>query len=140
MLLTNNNEYDILLLKGGNRLYKVITYKDRTGNDEVAEYIQDLNNKIETSKDASIKYSKIMRYIDRLRKHGIAIGEPTIKHIEGTDFYELRPTDDRILFSYWKDNIFVLLSHFVKKTQKTPLREIKKAERNIKDFIERYGK
>ena len=120
-------------------MYRIITYKDRAGNDEVAEYIQELNKKIETSKDASIKYSKIIRYIDRLRKHGIAIGEPTIKHIEGTDLYELRPTDDRILFSYWKDNIFVLLSHFVKKTQKTPSREIKKAERNMKDFRERYG-
>ena len=32
-----------------------------------------------------------------------------------------------------------LLHHFVKKTQKTPLQEIKKAERNLKDFKERFG-
>ena len=120
-------------------MYKVITYKDRAWKDEVAEYIQELNEKIETSKEARIKYSKIMRYIDRLRTYGVAIGEPAIKHIEGTDLWELRPTSDRIFFAYWKDNIFILLSHFVKKTQKTPLREIERAKQNMKDFIERHG-
>ena len=51
--------------------------------------------------------------------------------------YELRPTRERIFFFYWKDNTFVLLHHFVKKTQKTPLREIEQAERRMKDYLER---
>jgi len=55
-------------------LYQVITYKDRNGRDEVAEYIQELNAKIATSKDAKVKYSKIIRYIDRLRTYGVAVG------------------------------------------------------------------
>jgi hypothetical protein len=59
-------------------LYKVITYKDRAGRDEVAAYIQELNDKIATNKDARIKYSNILRYIDRIRTYGVAIGEPTI--------------------------------------------------------------
>ena len=120
-------------------MYQVITYKDRAGNDEVAEYIRDLNAKIETNKDARIKYAKIMRYIDRLRTYGVAIGEPTVKHIEGTDLWELRPTNDRIFFAYWKDNVFILLSHFVKKTRKTPPREIERAARHMNDFKERHG-
>ena len=37
-------------------MYKVITYKDRTGADAIAEYIQELNNKIATNKDARIRY------------------------------------------------------------------------------------
>ena len=120
-------------------MYKVITYKDRAGNDEIADFIQELNSKMATNKDARIRYKKILRYIDSLRTYGVAIGEPAVKHIEGTDLWELRPTRDRIFFAYWKDNIFVLLHHFVKKTQKTPPQEIKQAERNLKDFIERYG-
>ncbi len=32
---------------------------------------------------------------------------------------------------------FVLLSHFIKKTQKTPKREIDKAKRLMKDYLER---
>jgi len=48
-------------------LYKVITYKDRAGNDEIAEYIQELNEKMATSKDARIRYKKIMEYMGQLQ-------------------------------------------------------------------------
>jgi phage-related protein len=120
-------------------LYKVITYKDRAGNDEIAEYIQELNGKMATSKDARIRYKKIMEYIGQLQTYGVSAGEPAMKRIKGTELWELRPTSDRIFFDYWKDNIFVLLHHFAKKTQKTPPREIEQAELNMKDFIERYG-
>ena len=120
-------------------MYTVITYKDRAGNDEIAEYIQGLNNKIDSNKDARIRYKKIMEYIGQLQTYGIAAGKPAVERITNTDLWELRPSRDRIFFAYWKDNIFVLLHHFFKKTQKTPLQEIRQAERNLKDFRERYG-
>ncbi|MDR1194622.1 MAG: type II toxin-antitoxin system RelE/ParE family toxin [Peptococcaceae bacterium] len=91
------------------------------------------------SKDARIRYKKIMEYIGQLQAYGVAAGEPAMKHIKNTELWELRPTSDRIFFAYWKDNIFVLLSYFVKKSRKTPPREIERAERNLKDFLERYG-
>ena len=118
-------------------MYQVITYKDRNGKDEVAEYISELNEKMSTNKDARIRYKKIMEYIGQLQTYGVAVGKPTIDHITGTDLWELRPTSDRIFFAYWEDNTFVLLHHFVKKTQKTPPREIAQAQRNLKDFLER---
>jgi len=120
-------------------MYKVITYKDRNGNDEIAEYIKELSSKTPTNKDARIHYKKIMEYIGQLQAYGVVAGEPAIKHITGTELWEIRPLRDRIFFAYWKDDTFVLLHYFVKKTQKTPAREIERAERNLKDFIERYG-
>jgi phage-related protein len=117
----------------------VITYKDRAGNDEIAGYIQELNGKMEANKDARIHYKKIMEYIGQLQKYGVAIGKPVVEHITNTELWELRPTRDRILFAYWKDNVFVLLHHFVKKSQKTPPQEIERAKRKLKDFLERYG-
>ena len=62
-----------------------------------------------------------------------------MKHIEG-DIWELRPLKDRIFFFYWKDNTFILLHYFIKKTQKTPQREIEQAKRNLKDFLDRSDK
>jgi phage-related protein len=121
-------------------LYEVITYKDRAGNDEIAEYINDLNKKMLTNKDARIRYKKIIEYVGQLKTYGVAAGEPAIKHIKRTELWELRPINDRIFFAYWKDDVFVLLHYFLKKTQKTPPREIERAERNLKDFLERYGK
>ena len=50
---------------------------------------------------------------------------------------ELRESD-RILYAYVKDNTFVLLHHFQKKTQKTPAAEIEKAKRELEDYKRRY--
>ena len=121
-------------------MYQVITYKDKAGNDEVAEYIQALNVRMATNKDARIRYKKIMEYIGQLHAYGIAAGEPAMKHIQNTELWELRPTSDRIFFAFWRDDIFVLLTHFVKKTQKTPQREIERAQRCLKDFLERSAR
>ena len=59
-----------------------------------------------------------------------------MKHLEG-DIWELRPLRDRILFAGYVDGSFVLLHQFMKKTQKTPRREIEQAKLELQDFKER---
>ena len=66
----------------------------------------------------------------------LQLREPYIKHLDG-DIWELRPLRDRILFVAWSNGKFILLHHFMKKTQKTPAREIEKAKRELADLIER---
>jgi len=44
-----------------------------------------------------------------------------------------------VLFAGWTDNGFVLLHHFMKKTQKTPNREIEQAKRELADWKEKGG-
>ena len=100
--------------------------------------LKDLAEKAKTSKHARIKKEKILTYIRALESYGTRIGAPVIKHIDG-DIWELRPLDNRILFFYWKDDTFVPLHHFIKKTQKTPLRDIEQAKRNLADFLESEG-
>ena len=115
-------------------MYEVIFYKDKNEKEPIRDYIYELSQ--QNSKDARIKLKKIFEYIGQLKAYGVSAGKPAIDHIADTDLYELRPTSDRIFFVYWKDNTFVLLHHFVKKTQKTPAREIEQAQRNLKDFLE----
>jgi phage-related protein len=117
-------------------MFKVIFYKDLKGNEPVREYLTSLKAKSSTSKQDRIKFTKITTYMRSLQEYGIRIGNPTVKHIDG-DIWELRPLADRIFFFYWKDNTFVLLHYFHKKTQKTPQKEIDKAIKNMKDFNER---
>jgi phage-related protein len=118
-------------------VYKVVYYENQQGVSEVEKYINSLNGK--TDKDSRIKANKIAEFIRRLQAYGTRIGKPTIDKIEGTDLWELRPLKDRIFFAYWKGNMFVLLHHFVKKSNKTPKNEIEQAERNLKDWKERFG-
>ena len=66
----------------------------------------------------------------------MALIEPYIKHLDG-EIWELRPLKNRIMFFGYDGKQFVLLSHFIKKTQKTPKREIDKAKRLMKDYLER---
>nr|WP_302849501.1 MULTISPECIES: type II toxin-antitoxin system RelE/ParE family toxin [unclassified Streptococcus] len=88
------------------------------------------------NKDSRIKLNKLNDYIELLSQHGKRAGQPYIKHLDA-EIWELRPLRDRILFVAWLDGSFVLLHHFVKKTQKTPRREIEKAMRELQDLKER---
>ena len=87
-------------------------------------------------KDSRIKLNKINDYIQMLSNYGTQAGEPYIKHLDG-DIWELRPLRDRILFVDWVNGSYVLLHQFMKKTQKTPAREIEPAKRELADLIER---
>lgn len=117
-------------------MYEVIFYSEKNGNSDIKEYIQMLQNKANTSKDCRIKVNKIISYIDLLSKKGLEIGEPYIKHLD-SEIWELRPLKDRILFAYWDNNKFILLHQFMKKTRKTPAKEIEKAKRNLENYKKR---
>jgi len=119
-------------------MYKVRFYRDKSGESEIVDYLDDLKKRGLTSKTDRIIRNKILSYIAALEQYGTRIGEPVVKHII-EDIWELRPINNRILFFYWKDNRFVLLHCFVKKSNKTPQREIKRAQSKMKDYIERYG-
>lgn len=115
-------------------MYQIHFYRDSDGSEPVKEYIQKLAAK--NDKDSRIKLNKIRDYVKILSEHGTRAGEPYMKHIDG-DIWELRPLRDRIFFFGWNGDSFVLLHQFMKKTQKTPKREIEQAHRNMNDFLER---
>lgn len=115
-------------------MHEIYFYKDRNGNRTVYDYILELAGR--KDKDSRIKFNKIQDYIKALKAYGLKLREPYIKHLDG-EIWELRPHRDRILFVAWYNGSFVLLHPFMKKTQKTPAREIEKARRELADLIER---
>ena len=119
-------------------MYEIVFYDDERGNEPVKEFIEKLNDKAATSKDARINLKKIVAYLDALEAYGTRVGEPVTKHLNG-EIWELRPLANRILYAYWCDNKFILLHHFIKKSNKTPIREIEQAKRNLASYIERHG-
>lgn len=120
-------------------MFKIIFYKDKNGNELIKDYLIELRNKSLSNKSDRIQFNKINAYIKSLQEYDTRVGNPVVKHIDG-DIWELRPLENRIFFFYWQDNVFVLLHHFVKKTQKTPVKEIEQARHNLKDFLERADK
>ena len=117
-------------------MYEIKFYEDERGHSDVVEFIKQLEQDAEKSKDARINFNKIVAYLDILEEMGTRVGEPVTKHLEG-DIWELRPLKNRILYAYYKDNIFVMLHHFRKETKKTPRSEIEKAMTEIADYRRR---
>lgn len=117
--------------------HELIFYEDSNGNSPVLEFLKNIANPV--SKSERIRLKKVQEYLNVLQTYGKSAGEPFIKHLDG-DIWELRPTSDRILFAGVIGNDFVLLHQFEKKTQKTPRREIRQAEKELKDFLERSEK
>jgi len=119
-------------------MYEVEFYRDKNGKSEIVDYLDDLKVKGNTSKNERINRDKILAYIIALEQYGTRIGQPVVKHIDGS-IWELRPLANRIFFFYWKNNKFVLLHHFIKKTKKAPPQEIEQARSKMKNYIERHG-
>lgn len=117
-------------------MYEIEFYEDENGNSKVVDFIRELNRKAYTNKESRINFNKVVAYLDLLEEFGTRIGEPVTKHLDG-EIWELRPIRNRLLYAYYKDNKFIILHHFIKKTQKTPKREIELAKKNLQDYLER---
>lgn len=115
-------------------MFHIIFYRNSNGEQPIKEYLLSLSKK--NDKDSRVKLNKIRDYVKIIGIHGTRAGLPYVKHIEG-DIWELRPLRDRFFFFGFRGETIVLLHHFIKKTQKTPQKEIEQAKRNMNDFIER---
>ena len=97
-------------------MFNIEFYSTADGVSELWDFLDDLQKKAVTNKDARIQHKQITQYIQLLEDHGTRLGEPVTK-----------------------DNTYVLLHQFRKTTQKTPRREIRKAKAERDDWIARKG-
>jgi len=108
-------------------------YRDSNGKEPVAGFIDALPLKTR---------AKVFRLIALLGEYGVLIKEPYTKQVRDK-IRELRIKDTqgaiRILYFTYTGKRFILLHGFIKKTEKTPLREIEIAEKRMNDFINRQG-
>ena len=138
-ILTTDSKYAIINLMNINEKpkFEIEFYEDIDGNSEIYDFIETLRIKSATSKDARIQYRQVSLYFELLSKNGTNLPDDITKHIQD-EIWELRPGRNRVLYFFFKDNKYILLSQFVKKTQKTPTKEIKKAKALMNDYIKRF--
>lgn len=117
-------------------MYEIEFFEDAKGYSEIVTYIKDLEKRSKSNKECRVNYNKIIAYFDLLQEYGVMIGEPMTKHIEG-EIWELRPHRNRFLYAYYDEGTFVVLHYFIKKTKKTPRRELERAKRNLEIYRSR---
>lgn len=117
-------------------MFKVIFYEDNSGKSELWNQLEELREKSKNNKDARVQYKQIGLCIQLLQTKGNRLPENICKHLED-GIWELRPGNNRVLYFLYKDNEYVLLHMFRKKTRRTPRRELDKAKRERKNYISR---
>lgn len=116
-----------------NTEWSVIFYVEDNGNKLVNEFLNKLDNKTQ---------ARFIDSIERLRQRNILAREPLVRHLQGK-LWELREESDtdiyRIIYFFFTGRRIVLLHGFQKKTQVTPNRGIKLAEKRMLNFLKREG-
>lgn len=115
--------------------WQVEFYQKENGKIPVMDYLLTLNPKMR---------AKAFSEIELLQKHGTELRGPYTKPIKGEsnkDLFELRikfSSDiSRIFYFTFRNNTFVLLHGFTKKTEKTPKGEIERARRYKENYERR---
>ena len=113
--------------------FTVEFYEKENGEIPVEEFLDSL--------DIGMK-SKLVMILKVLQEKGNQLREPYSKHLED-GIFEIRgkvgSDISRVLYFFYYGGKIILTNGFIKKTQKTPSKEIKKAKEYRKDYIERFG-
>ena len=110
---------------------QIYFYKTVSGREVIAEFIDNLDD---------ITKGRVRNGIRVLEKHGLELlrNQSVKKIITRPDIFELRIIGEkqvRILFAVIDGSIYLIVHIFVKKTQKTPVKEIRLAQKRAKEFI-----
>jgi phage-related protein len=113
--------------------WTVENYIDARGHSPVEEFFDQL---------PANDRARIDQTIGLLEEFGLQLGPPYVKHLEGK-LWELRVRAGRrsyrVIYFAFTEQRFILLHAFLKKTQKTPRREIATAKRRLADFLDYVG-
>lgn len=115
--------------------FEIFFYKDTKGNNPIEKFILGLG------KGNKVLVAKTRQGIEKLRNKAYH-KEPLSKHLE-SGLWELRiksGTDIlRIIYTFHKGRIIILLHVFIKKQQKTPVDEINIARKRLKEIKAKEG-
>lgn len=83
--------------------------------------------------------SKIIRLLKNAQEFGVIAIQKHIKKLAGTNLWEMRVLGKqsvRLIYFYQQQNIIFIIHGFIKKNQKTPLKEIKTAIKRYSQLVQ----
>ena len=113
--------------------FTVEFYETKHGRRPAEEFLNELDIKMR---------GKLVMILKVLQEKGMQLREPYSKYLED-GIFEIRgkvgSDISRVLYFFYYDGRIVLTNGFIKKSQKIPDLEIRKAKAYRKDFLERVG-
>jgi len=103
-------------------VFDAVFYDKPDGSEPAQEFLDELDEKM---------FAKMIRVIDIIKVGGTLVREPYSKHLEDGIFEaraQVGSNISRVLYFFFDGRRIVLTHGFIKKTQKTPPAEIKRAK------------
>jgi phage-related protein len=113
------------------RSWKVLFYISESKGNPVETFLEELEER---------EHAKILRVIQYIQEYGLRVVLPHVKKLSGTPLWEIRVLGRdsiRVLYVVPYRETVLLLHGFRKKTQKTPVSEIRIAIVRYRDWKER---
>ena len=107
---------------------KVLYYITTTGENPAQKFMDSLQK---------AQKAKIFRIIQYIKEYGLVAAIPHIKRLTGTPFWEIRILGQdsiRVIYAIITRDSVLILHGFIKKTQKTPVKEMETTLNRLKDW------
>ena len=113
--------------------FTVEFYEKENGERPAEQFMRSLDKKMS---------ARLYAIVEVLDEKGNQLREPYSKYL-GDGIFEIRGKVgndiSRVLYFFWNEGKIVLTNGFIKKTQKTPRREIERAKKYRADYLKRKG-
>lgn len=113
----------------GSNNWTVEYYETEEGIPVVVEEVESFGAKV---------FTRVLRTVSLLEEFGLTLGAEYVSHIRGK-IWELKVSRYRVFYFAFTGRRFVLLSAFIKKSKKTPNKEILTAKYRMDDYIARIA-
>lgn len=121
-------------------------YENANGESDTYDFLETLAGKAAKGDKASrILVNSIYRRLGQLKRNGTRDGMPDFEFFPDRkhSLWQIRVKHTtgyfRCFICLWKQNTYIILNYYCKKSLKTPPNEIGRAERLMTDFIGRNG-
>lgn len=108
---------------------QILFYTSKNGQKPVEDFL---------NKHLAVK-AKTLRILLNIKEYGLNSAIPHIKKLTGTPFWEIRilgKNNARIFYITQSQQAIILLHGFIKKTKKTPQKEISITYKRYKDIVD----
>lgn len=119
-------------------MFRVVYFEHDNGKCDVGDWLEELEERAESDKDARVQLGQMRRQIKYLEVNGTRGPKKIVEHLDD-GIWELRPGCNRVLLFHYEGAEMVLLHHFRKETNKTPPEEIAQAKREREMYRRQRG-
>ncbi len=112
--------------------FEIEFYSGKDGSEPIAEFLDSLDSKMS---------AKLVGLMEILEERGTELRMPYSEHLED-GIFELRCKQGsnitRVMYFFYVGKKIVVTNGFIKKTQKTPTKELKLAKERRADWLSRH--